>query len=862
MSTTQRTKVSQNLCIHHLLQMYAVQTPDAIAIAAPEQPSLTYGRLFTHIDDVVQTLNAMGVGRNDRVAIVLPNGPELVVTFIAVAAGATSAPLNPAYRANEFEFYLSDLNAKALIVQSGMDSPARAVAQTQDIPIIELSPALDAEAGIFTLVSDECSAVDSGGPAHLDDVALVLHTSGTTSRPKMVPLTQTNICTSAHNIRATLELTENDRCLNVMPLFHIHGLIGATLSSLTAGASVVCTPGFDAAQFFEWLKTFRPTWYTAVPTMHQAIVHRAASNTEDIARCPLRLIRSSSSALPPKVMAALEDVFNVPVIESYGMTEASHQMASNPLPPQQRKPGSVGVAAGPEITIMDEGGNLLPVGETGEIVIRGTNVTLGYENNPTANESVFTDGWFRTGDQGYLDTDAYLFITGRIKEIINRGGEKISPREVDEALLEHPTVAQAVTFAVPHEKLGEDVAAAVVLHENTSATEREIRDLTFSRLADYKVPSQVLIIDEIPKGPTGKLQRIGLAEKLSAELNAEFVAPRNALELQLTQIWEQVLDKKPISVRDNFFYLGGDSLIAARLFTRIEKTFDKNLPLATLFQAPSVEQFAEVLRQEDSSSLWSSLVAIQPGGSKPPFFCVHGCDGHVLLYRDLARHLGADQPVYGLQAVGLSEAQAPHTHLSDMAAHYLKEIRTLPPQGPYFVGGHGVGGLVAFEMAQQLNAQEQNMALLVLMDGHPPQISSGSTPLVTQKSLTHYLRRSVHHLQRGQFTRVLKGFFRRRMNDRLRPRRIQRVRKAILDAAESYVPRDYACRIAYFAPETRKGSLVPSQTRIDRWRRLAADELVVRKVPGDHFDMLKEPHVRALADELKACLDEARAEDD
>jgi acyl-CoA synthetase (AMP-forming)/AMP-acid ligase II len=299
-----------------------------------------------------------------------------------------------------------------------------------------------------------------------------------------------------------------------MPLFHIHGLMAATMTSLTAGASVACSPGFDAMRIFSWFDHFKPSWYTAVPTMHQAILARAPRNKEIIERMRLRLIRSSSSALPPQVMAELEEVFGAPAIESYGMTEASHQMASNPLPPAARKPGSVGIAAGPAIAIMDEQGNLRATGETAEIVIQGPNVTSGYENNPKANAENFTNGWFRTGDQGYLDPEGYLYVTGRLKEIINRGGEKISPREVDEVLMDHPAVQQAVTFAMPHDKLGEEVAAAIVPREGATVTDREIREFASQRLADFKVPRKVLIVQEIPKGPTGKLQRIGLAKQL------------------------------------------------------------------------------------------------------------------------------------------------------------------------------------------------------------------------------------------------------------------------------------------------------------------------------------------------------------
>ena len=342
----------------------------------------------------------------------------------------------------------------------------------------------------------------------------MLHTSGTTSRPKIVPLTARNICASAGNIARTLELTPADRCLNVMPLFHIHGLIAAVLSTVHAGAAISCTPGFDALRFFGWLEEVRPSWYTAVPTMHQAIVSRAPRNAEAVQGARLRFIRSSSASLPVPVLTALEETFGCPVIEAYGMTEASHQMASNPLPPAPRKPGTVGVAAGPEVAIMAEDGQLLPQGEVGEIVIRGENVTPGYQNNPKANAENWTDGWFRTGDQGALDADGYLSIRGRLKEIINRGGEKVSPREVDDVLMNHPAVAQCVTFAVPHDKLGEEVGAAIVLKDGQSAEAAEIRDFAAKSLAPFKVPRRILFLDEIPKGATGKLQRIGLAEKL------------------------------------------------------------------------------------------------------------------------------------------------------------------------------------------------------------------------------------------------------------------------------------------------------------------------------------------------------------
>ena len=419
-----------------MLEAPAQRNPEAPAILAPGRVPLTYSRLWVHIDAVVQTLHSMGLGRNDRIALVLPNGPEMAVSLLAVTAGATCAPLNPAYSAYEFDSLLADLRVKALIIQESMDSPARTMAQARGISIIELSPLFEAEAGLFTLTGESQTRAAPRGFSRPDDLALVLPTSGTTSRPKIVPLTHTNVCTSACNTRAALELFERDRCLNVMPLFHSHGLMGTLLPSLAAGTSMVCTPGFSAPQFFAWMAEFHPTWYTAVPTIHQAILARAALHRDIIARCPLRFIRSAAASLPRQIMTELESIFHAPVIENYGMTEASSHVTCNPLPPRVRKPGSVGVTIGPEVAIMDEVGTVLPAGETGEIVVRGASIMHGYENNPTANREAFTHGWFRTGDQGYLDADGYLFITGRLKEIINRGGEKIAPWEVDEVLME------------------------------------------------------------------------------------------------------------------------------------------------------------------------------------------------------------------------------------------------------------------------------------------------------------------------------------------------------------------------------------------------------------------------------------------
>lgn len=591
--------------IHQQLSRRATRIPDATAIVAPDRAPLSYGRLYAHVKETVAGLHSFGIGRGDRVAIVLPNGPEMATAFLGVASGATAATLNPAYRAEEFEFCLADTQAKAVIVQAGIDSAARVVARARGIPVLELSPRFDGAAGLFTLSGQSRASLPAAEAAEPGDVALVLHTSGTTALAKMVPLTHANLLASAANTAATLKLAEEDRCLNVMPFFHIHGLVGALLSSVAAGAAVACTPGFDSERFLSWLEEFRPTWYTAVPTMHQAVLSSVRGNPDRAPAPSLRFIRSCSAPLPANVMGELEDVFKVPVIEAYGMTEAAHQISSNPLPPRERKKESVGLAAGAEVSIMNGRGELLTAGEIGEIVIRGSNVMEGYTGNSTANHESFMTGWFRTGDQGYLDDDGYLFINGRLKEIINRGGEKISPAEVDRVLLDHAAVVEAVSFAVPHPTLGEDIAAAVVLQKNSAVSERELQRFVAGRLAEFKTPRHVLFLDAIPKSASGKLQRLGLAEKvgLSASsraesgLNGRCLAPRTEIESKMAEIWAEVLGVEQVGIYDNFFDLGGDSIIAARISNRVYSLLQVELSPRGFFEAPTVGDQATVVEK-------------------------------------------------------------------------------------------------------------------------------------------------------------------------------------------------------------------------------------------------------------------------
>lgn len=477
--------------------------PSRPALVVPGGPSFSYAELRAAVDDAAARLAGLGVRRGDRVAMSFANGPEAVVLFLAAAAAGTASPLNPAYTEDENRFYLEDTDARLLLVPSGGGAAARAAMTQLGRPVVEVS--IDAARGLHL----EAPRGEPDEPA-ADDVALVLHTSGTTSRPKRVPLRHRNLLASIENIAASYRLAESDVSMGVMPLFHVHGLMASTMATLFSGGTLVVPANFTPLAFWPAANAHRPTWLSASPTFLQLILRRADRTGQQEGTANLRFVRSCSSALPPELMAEIESRLGAPVLEAYGMTEASHQMGSNPLPPAARKPGSVGRATGStEIGIMDEDGRALPPGEPGEVVIRGPNVIDGYEGNSEANRTSFTDGWFRTGDQGRLDPDGYLFLVGRIKELINRGGEKIAPVEIDQVLESHPKVREAVAFGVPHPTWGEDVAVAVVAAEPVS--EKELAAWCRERLADFKVPKVFHLVDEIPRTATGKVQRRNVA---------------------------------------------------------------------------------------------------------------------------------------------------------------------------------------------------------------------------------------------------------------------------------------------------------------------------------------------------------------
>jgi oxalate---CoA ligase len=558
------------------------------AILAPGRRALTFAGLRDRVFALKGDLNRAGIGRGDRVAIVLPNGAEMAVCCVGTVTCAVAAPLNPSYTADELRLYFTRLRPKALITLRGLEGPAREVASEFQVQVLDLEPELSSSAGTFRLSG---GAVTSRGDPDWnaeDDLAYIVLTSGTTSHQKLVPVKQKQLLAYASGVRSSLEVGPADRTLLVMPLFHGAGLKSSCLIPLINGCSLVCLPEFEVTAFFEAMDAFRPTWITAGYAFQRAILERAGEYRDIVQRSRLRFIRSGSGRLDPEVKEGLESAFGTPVIDVYSSSETG-AIASSPMPPDKSKPGTVGRPIFNEVAIMRADGTLLgPEGE-GEIVVRGPSVFEGYLDDPEANKAAFVDGWYRTGDLGRLDEDGFLTITGRATEVINRGGEKISPREIEAVIARHDTVLDVKAFGVPHSSLGEEVAAAVVLRAGAPVAEEVLKKLALNHLAGFKVPRRIFFRDAFPLGPTKKLDVRALIRECQDILDAERRVTQgassrdaSATESAVCDVWREVLGEPGVGIETDYSLLGGDSLKAVELLISVERAFGVELPAHAL----------------------------------------------------------------------------------------------------------------------------------------------------------------------------------------------------------------------------------------------------------------------------------------
>ena len=828
---------------------------DRAALIGDGGPTLTYAGLVRCIADGAARLRAMGFSPGECFAVVTDGSVESAVAMLATMEAGACAPLNPSAREREIETLLQGLDAAAVVTRPGTGLRAREVAQRLAIPCVTVS------------LDDDGAALDmalsgaTGRASHTrSSAALLLHTSGSTGHPKLVPLTRAMLCRSADNTAGVLGLTAQDVCLNVMPLFHVHGLVGAMLSSLARGAAVVCTGGFRAPAFHDWMARYDPTWYSAVPTIHQAVSD--CLDDAPLRRHRLRFVRSSSSPLAPALMRKLGDQLGVPVVEAYGMTEATHQVASNPVTVGRQKPGSVGIAAGPEIAVVDAGGAFVGAGVTGEVVIRGHTVIESYLGDARANSAGFVGGWFRTGDRGLLDDDGYLFLTGRSREMINRGGETIAPREIDEVLLECPGVAQAMAFGMPDARLGETVAAAVVGRPGHDAPSAQaVRQFAAQRLAGHKVPEVVHVVDSLPKGDTGKLQRGRLAEAMRtsgpAPAEADPMRPQSeTVRHIITELWQRCLGVDDAQPRDHFMDLGGDSVAAAELLDAIHDATGIDIPLLAFLDDPTIfglQAYCGDRPRRIGNDLCPVVTIRQPKrkDAAKPVFCIPPHHDELWGLSSLARHLHEDRPAHALR--GGSSPDDVRQGIPAVADRNIELMKTVQGEPPYTLIGFCFGGYIAIEMASQLADRGETVDCVTLIDAFNPDWYRKASPAQRRyhegkQSVYAMLYRARRRLSRPPNLRWRRNADARPSTGRanlISPASLAHMEDAAQHAREAYRPR------AFDGPVLLVRSIAPRPYAHHMakmgWEDCARGDTVELRLWCDRPEIWQEPHVRRAA---------------
>jgi oxalate---CoA ligase len=824
--------------VYDLLSAQARRDASAVAILAPGRTPLDFGGLLNQIDYVRTALNGCGLGRGDRIAILGARGPETAVALLGIACCATCVPLNSAAPVTELERGLVETGAKALLVPETASVEVRELASRLGLALLEYTVEEGAPTGRFRMSGSGAGAVARGGPAAAEDIAFVLRTSGTTSRAKIVPIRHRNAVARTEKARRLFDVSAADLCLNLMPLCYHQGINTGLMLPLVSGCAVILPSAFNAETYFACMRDFSPTWYTASFTYHQAILEWLRQRPDALTGNRLRYMRAASGPLPAHVRIGVEELLGAPLLAAYGTTETGTVAANSPV--GKRKPGTVGSSGDDSIAVVDESGRPLPAGTAGEVVVRGATVFEGYENDPAANQRVFRGEWYRTGDQGVIDDDGCIKLLGRVDDIINRGGEKISPQEVDEALLAHEAVAEAVSFPVPHTLLHQEIAAAVVLRSGAQATGLELRRFLATRLAPFKVPRVILCTAELPKGPTGKVSRTAMAAHFGLMTEA---APVEKVEsLTETQrivlgLWRDVLKRQDIGCDDDFFLSGGDSLSAVDLLHRIEEKLQYQLPLDILMEAPTVRQLEERLVRATRGAI-NNVIKIHAAGNQRPLFAVSGSTGHCMRLFAFLRGLGADQPCYGLQPPGMDWDSVACTTIPEMAAHYLSEVRAIQPRGPYRLFGSSFGGVIVFEMALQLQSMGEQVEFLAMLDTNPTtclfeggidvgdilssRLVDGPDPKERLEALNHRVERAHARARRDY---VVDG--------RL-PRNVYRGELVYLYCTGN-----------------------PIVARSDRrrlWQRFAPNGFRLLPLPGLHGACDREPQFTPLQDLLRACL--------
>jgi oxalate---CoA ligase len=710
------------------LEYLARTQPEHAAFVSSDCAPLSYGELLRQVRNIGAVLQQAGLNCNARIAVAMPNGPRVALAIVAVSCAAVSVPVNPRQTLQEIERSFAALRPNAILLTRGEGSPARDAAARSGVPIIELEPAAGNSLGFGHAGGAQSAAYEAENLPAPESHAFILQTSGTASEPKLIPTSHRNMLAAAARVQAWFNLTPQDRCLSASPVFYAHGLHVTIFATLLNGGTAVFPADISKFDYAGWFEDLMPTWYSAGPALHRLVLDHLSSTEHRMSRHCLRLAVSGGAPLPREVLVGLQDGFGVPVLEHYGSSEGM-QICANQMPPGRSRPGTCGIPWPNTIRIVGDDGCEVPLGGLGEILIGGPTVVSGYLDAPDLTRACFVDGWFRSGDMGSLDEDGFLTLRGRKTDLINRGGEKVSPGEVDEALLGHPAVAEAAAFSVPHPRLGEDVAAAVVLRGGMGASPSELRRYVQDQLASFKVPRRIEIRDSLPKGATGKVLRRVLTESwrdaTAPAIPITTPEPDGGkfvdLAVQLTAIWERLLKTAPVGLDEDFFEKGGDSLLAMDMLAELDKLAGEAMPASILLDASTIRQLAQKLTERSNLSP-RYLVEINSGGHQTPLIFFHGhfIVGGARLTVELTKRLGPDQPVFVIAPHGAGEVFP--KSIEAMAAERLPLIMQAQPEGPYRLCGYCLGGLVAFETARMLVASGKQVEMVFLID--PPTINA------------------------------------------------------------------------------------------------------------------------------------------
>jgi len=874
--------------IGETIRSHALTRPDWPAIVSTDRKPLSYAQLQRQIGEIGEGLRQGGFSRDARIGVALLNGPEAVVIIVAVACHATVVPVNNSLRADELRQLFEQARLDAILLTQATAPHIRTVASEFGLVIIEASPGKGDE--IECTLSMPARAAAGAAEPGPDSLALVLQTSGTTGLPKLVPITHKNLQHEAAKIRDWFKLTPDDRCLSFLPLHYAHGLRETIFPPIITGGSVARPANHSQLDIVEWLGTLEPTWYSAFPIFHHSIFELTSGYTGVRPFHCLRFILSSGTPLKPELQQGLADALGVPVLEFYGIGEAGH-MSANLLPPGKSRAGTCGMPLPGEMMIAQDG-HALPPGQAGELLVRGPTVISGYLDNPRANEESFVDGWFRTGDLGAFDADGFLSVHGRSKELINRGGEKISPVEVEQALLRHAAVADAAVYGIPHPRLGEDVAAAVVLRASRAAAPSELRTFIRGQLAPFKIPRLITIVRELPRDVTGKVRRRELstafANDAAASASSNLADPCCPLTADLMQLWRTLLQCDSVGLDDDFFAKGGDSLLAVQMLLAVEQLTGLALPDTIPFEAPTIRQFAQAVRESNQAER-TPLLTVRSGSKGPPFFFFHGdfLSGGFYVRR-LADLLGSATTLISVAPHGLGGEPAPLS-IQQMASERLPLILAAQPVGPFRLGGHCNGGTVAFEVARQLQGAGHRVELVALID--VPVVNAGWATRLLRSGIAGALCIGVRdaakrerlmaacmeliwllHDKPRRFWRMKSATRRAKIAAKLkryseplrhwsvgslldfrhfRSRNSAESTDALLRREEMRLRRHYFRSLASYFPEPIESPIVYySAEHSGHYLKEISSQLEIMKLPSDHFSCIT-THMHIAADHLR-----------